>query len=267
MKFEELIRRHLVQQLPFIEKEVDFIVPPQNEVDILTLPPKWLWEGYGVKPEEFLDSGKEEFLKIHEIIKTLNIPKNGRILDFGCATSRLLRYFFNEKDKEDLWGVDVNENHIAWNKNTFSNYANFLLTTHFPHLPFKDNHFSFIYASSVFTHINNLADSWLGELSRIILKDKYLLVSINDERALEQLLKHKSWSKHPFAKYIQTIKDEINLEKYPKWTNNNTLKTLNHTFYNRDYFIDNLAAPFFDLVEIKESFFGFQTALVLKNKF
>jgi cyclopropane fatty-acyl-phospholipid synthase-like methyltransferase len=40
-------------------------------------------------------------------------PDLRRVLDFGCASGRMLR-FFPRQEGGEYWGVDIKARHIAW---------------------------------------------------------------------------------------------------------------------------------------------------------
>jgi len=46
---------------------------------------------------------------------------------------------------------------MLWCQQRMSPLFKFATTTSFPHLPFEDGYFDFVYAGSVFTHITDLA--------------------------------------------------------------------------------------------------------------
>ena len=75
-----------------------------------------------------------------------------KVLDFGCAAGRLLRFYPNTPGKSELWGVDINARYIGWCQNNLSPPFLFATITTAPHLPFEDNYFDLIYCGSVFAH-------------------------------------------------------------------------------------------------------------------
>lgn len=141
------------------------------------------WEGNYGEPEVWLSSGREDVDTMMRIIKAKHfyIQKGKRILDFGCSTGRMIRWFADLADETEIWGVDINARHIAWCQENLNPPFNFATTTIEPHLPFKDEYFDLIYCGSVFTHIDNLAYAWLLELKRITSPSGkiYATVTIN----------------------------------------------------------------------------------------
>ncbi len=110
-----------------------------------------------------------------------------RVLDFGCAAGRMLRYFGGVADRNEVWGVDIRAEHIAWCQEHLSPPFRFATTTTHPHLPFEDNSFRFIYACSVFTHIGDLEDTWLLELRRVLRPGGRLFATVHDNHTIELL--------------------------------------------------------------------------------
>ncbi len=88
-------------------------------------------------------------------------------------------------DEVQVWGVDQSAKHVLWCQQNLSPPCKFVTCTTFPHLPFEDNYFDFIFAGSVFTHIGDLEDAWLMELRRITRPQGKLYITVADERTVE----------------------------------------------------------------------------------
>ena len=63
----------------------------------------------------------------------------------------------------------------------------FATTTTFPHLPFEDRYFDFIYCGSLFTHISDLADAWLLELRRITRRHGRIYITLHDKHTIDYM--------------------------------------------------------------------------------
>ncbi len=113
----------------------------------------------------------------------------GRVLDFGCGSGRMIRWLHDVADSCEIWGTDISSRHIYWCKQNLSPPFHFATTTTYPHLPFPDGWFGLIYAGSVFTHIDDLADAWFLELARIIRPGGRLYVTLHDRHSAEFLEK------------------------------------------------------------------------------
>jgi len=151
---------------------------------------------YGETPELFLNSGKEHF-EIMKIILSNSgffIESANRILDFGCGAGRMIRWLGNSIEQCQIWGVDIQAEHIYWCQQHLSPPFKFITVTTAPYLPFENRYFDLIYCGSVFSHIDDLADTWLLELKRILRPGGNLYVTVCDKHSL-QLLKigNPSW--------------------------------------------------------------------------
>jgi ubiquinone/menaquinone biosynthesis C-methylase UbiE len=110
-----------------------------------------------------------------------------RILEFGCASARMCRHLPELVPGTELWGVDVSADHIRWCIDHLSPLINFATCTFVPHLPFEDRYFDFIFAGSVFTHIEDTQEAWLLELGRILRPGGKLYLTIHDENTVRIL--------------------------------------------------------------------------------
>jgi ubiquinone/menaquinone biosynthesis C-methylase UbiE len=81
----------------------------------------------------------------------------------------MIRWLAGLAEEMEIWGVDINARHIVWCQENLIPPFNFATVTIEPHLPFKDEYFDLIYCGSVFTHIDDLAYTWLLELKRIMV--------------------------------------------------------------------------------------------------
>jgi SAM-dependent methyltransferase len=168
---------------------------PRQEANVaLPMPPKDMWEGYGLTEQEYLASGRRHMAAIKQILQSADSPAEEfrKVLDFGCAAGRLLRFYPHERGRSELWGVDINARYISWCQNHLSPPFLFATITTAPHLPFEDNYFDMIYCGSVFTHITDLADAWFLELRRVVRKGGYALITIQDKTSMDILLSQYS---------------------------------------------------------------------------
>ena len=106
---------------------------------------------------------------MRDLVAQSNFPiqPGYRILDFGCGAGRMIRFFDDLAEECEIWGVDIVAEYIIWCQQHLSPPFRFATSTTFPHLPFEDRYFDFIYCASIFTHIADLADAWLLELRRV----------------------------------------------------------------------------------------------------
>jgi ubiquinone/menaquinone biosynthesis C-methylase UbiE len=185
-----------------------------------------------------------------------------RVLEFGCSSGRMIRNLHSTSDFNDVWGVDLASEHIYWCQEHLKP-INFLTVTMTPHLPFEDNYFDFIYAGSVFTHIDDLALTWLWELNRILKKGGILYITIHDEHTLDYFKQNQSTD--TFQKMI------LNTKAYKLFTKSNAKKfvvgrsLMSHVFYNSGKLISDLEQYFEVLNFVPKSYQKYQSSLTLKK--
>jgi len=97
----------------------------------------------------------------------------------------MLRCLVDVAEHHEVWGVDINAESISWCEANLSPPFHFLTSTTMPSLPFEDQAFGLVYAGSVFTHISELAETWLAELRRITRPGGYLYLTIQDQSYIE----------------------------------------------------------------------------------
>jgi len=91
-----------------------------------------------------------------------------RLLDFGCAWSRILRCFLYDFSAERLAGIDVYPEFIEISKRTFPG-PTFLVCDPFPPSILGNESFDFVVGYSVFSHLSEDAClAWMREFERIL---------------------------------------------------------------------------------------------------
>jgi SAM-dependent methyltransferase len=98
-----------------------------------------------------------------------------RILDFGCGSGRLLRWFADHD--AELVGCDIHEPTIAWMRQAYPDARVYVNGTD-PPLDEPDGSIDLIYCSSVFSHIPDWAP-WLLEMRRLLRHDGLLVASLH----------------------------------------------------------------------------------------
>lgn len=159
--------------------------------DGVPIPPAYLiWLVIGRSDiQAFLDSGS---VHAHDVIQGM-LAKNGlglddfdAVLDFGCGCGRIMRYW-KELDHPRLYGLDYNATLIRWCRGHLS-FAQFSTNQLVPPLEFSEGTFDFIYARSVFTHLDReLQFAWMEELHRVLRSDGYLLFTVSGDQFLDRL--------------------------------------------------------------------------------
>lgn len=255
--------------LPYQDGDDYFVIPSEKDIyDVceqgLPIPPVPLWLGYGEKKEIYL-FGKVQILRMQEVLKDSGFElKDGmKILDFGCGAGRMIRWLKPYSEKCEIWGVDIYSDCIFWAKRNLQPPFNFATNTTIPHLPFEDGYFDLIYAGSVFTHIDDLAEAWLLELRRILKKDGRIFITVQDKHSIQLLKNDHKYKNQWLANYIN--ENEIREGIYSDFdiiAGGRGLET--QIFYDTEYFC-NAIKGILKTVSVTKEIYGFQTGLVLKK--
>ncbi|WAS96741.1 class I SAM-dependent methyltransferase [Nannocystis punicea] len=144
---------------------------------------------YGEQAARHLESGKADVDALLGMIASCGFDwaQCKRVLEFGCANARLLRWLMPYAEGREMWGVDIQADKILWASENLSPPLNFATTTTVPHLPFADGHFDLIFAGSIFTHIGELHTAWLLELRRVLSPRGLMYITLHDEDTLTWL--------------------------------------------------------------------------------
>jgi SAM-dependent methyltransferase len=101
-----------------------------------------------------------------------------RILDFGCGSGRVLRWFVPYAEEgAELVGCDIHAPTIAWMAENYPQ-ARIYANDDRPPLPEADASFDLVYCGSVFSHLTDWAP-WLLEMRRILRPGGLLMASIH----------------------------------------------------------------------------------------
>jgi len=227
----------------------------------LPIPPRSLWAGY----EEYLESGERDVGRMTSILDEagFSLTMGCRILDFGCASGRMIRWLKDKATTCEIWGTDISSEHAIWCKLNLSPPFSFITTTTFPHLPFEDRYFDLVYAGSVFTHIDDLADAWFLELRRITKIGGSLYITILDKNSL-RILK----AEMPDARLSKLIESNKTHLRYAE--SNFGMFTIGrhssaNVFYDIDYLCRMLRTSF-EVLSITKEAYGFQTAVLFARR-
>lgn len=242
----------------------------------LPIPPKELWLGYGDTPEWYLQSGRKNDRTMREIANTggFRLEDARRILDFGCGAGRMIRCLNDLAGHAEIWGVDVSASHIFWCRENLSPPFDFATVTLLPHLPFEDDSFDFIYAGSVFTHIDDLAEAWLLELRRIVCPGGRLYITVHDRHTIE-MLTDPEYTSRPSPEGEGDGKARLQTQVNSFIRNNNIMNYSFHVFavdpgprvqvfYDADY-LRRHWGRFLGVASYNLEAYGYQSAVLLEK--
>jgi SAM-dependent methyltransferase len=139
--------------------------------------------GLGGTEEGFLYGGFTGSVGIRAALRTLgkSVYDFESILDFGCGSGRIVRWFGDVTPRSRLFGCDINSEAIQWCKQNIQ-FCDFIHSNPVPPLPYTDHSFDLIYGISVVTHLDEgLQLSWLDELRRLIKPGGVILLSVHGE--------------------------------------------------------------------------------------
>lgn len=144
---------------------------------------------YGESQEAHLRTGKIEVEHIQRCLQNSGYDQADfkKILEFGCNNCRLLRWFYHEDNPRTLLGSDVNLKMTEWVRKNLGHVINVQRNDYHPPLNFADASFDFVFAGSVFTHIDDYALDWMIELTRITKSGGLLYLTFLDEQSMKIL--------------------------------------------------------------------------------
>ncbi len=237
---------------------------PSDDDGRLPLPPRELWEGYGKRTEVFLETGRKHVETMRSILSAAGFEwhSGSRVLDYGCATGRMMRWLADRADHCEIWGTDIVSDYVTWCNQELSPPFHFLLSTSHPHLPFEDRYFDLVYAGSVFTHIDDLAISWLHELRRITKVGGMLYLTIQNKHSIETLF--NTMPDNWLTKRIRSHKECSKLIKSDFGVLALGRSVRAQVFYDTNYFID-MSSPFLEPLSVNDDAYGNQTAVLFKR--
>jgi SAM-dependent methyltransferase len=151
--------------------ELEYPLEQYIEQDTFPLPSKGDREGYhGDRHYDYWLSGLRDYLCIKQVLGkyAVSLGRSAAVLDFGCASGRVLRHFLCHEPGTGIWGTDVNIRHIEWILKFLGPSPRVFQNSLLPHLPLEDGSMSLVYGLSVFTHIDQFELAWLYEIRRIL---------------------------------------------------------------------------------------------------
>jgi SAM-dependent methyltransferase len=238
----------------------------------LPVPPESFRHGYGSTDEEYLAGGRyhaQIFNKCYEKYASPLQPGQ-RMLDFGCSGGRVIRFFEDQaRQGVEVWGCDIDSASIDWSQKNLMPPFKFFTNTTTPHLPCPDGHFSFVYAGSVFSHMNELTGIWLMELARCTAPGGICLFTIHSELTLDYIMQFESQPEHRYAKTARVLKSwglsrEALIERGSMCFESSAWFL--SAWFSTEYFT-RLANLGYEVIDVLPDFYGYQTCMVLRKAY
>ncbi|MBK8858912.1 MAG: class I SAM-dependent methyltransferase [Opitutaceae bacterium] len=230
----------------------------------LPVPPRDLWLGYGQDEQSYVASGREDVARMLEVIARSDAgfnPGARPILDLGCGGGRMIRHLADYAARTEVWGLDVSAPHINWLKTRLNPPFRFAVNTTIPHLPFPDGHFGLVYCGSVFTHIDDFAESWFLEIRRVLGRGGILYCTVHDEHTLQLLA---AQPQHPLARSLQGH-SLLTPGIEPADITVIGQDAASNVFYRARY-LQAFLGPLFEILSVTPQAYGYQTAWVLRKR-
>lgn len=229
----------------------------------LRVPPEELWVGYGPDAQAYISGGRKDVTEMARIVEGSGIAlmNNDRVLEFGCAAGRMLRHVHEFAPRAELWGVDISARHVQWCVDNLTPSMHFATTTMIPHLPFEDRYFDFVFCGSVFTHIEDIQQSWLLELGRVLRPLGRLFITVHDEHTVKHF--DASYCDHRTAQYMRqqpiyaSNKNDFNMIVVGRGAGS-------QVFYNSHY-LKAILPPSLRWVSHTPDAYGYQSAVLLEK--
>ncbi len=265
--FEETARMKVIKPMLQGQPIADFV-----SKDTWPIPTAEDREGYSVGFDEaYWLSGLEDYLKIMEIAKQNEIaPKS--VMDFGCATGRVVRHFAAHSDIPEIWGTDINQRHVRWLYEHLPMSVKPVFNHCIPTLPIPDSSVDIITAFSVFTHIDTFETHWLAELSRIMSDGGMCYLTVHNEATWKVLHKEIDNEKNRLIQSIAKIDPDFKNQlaqpmpegrKIYRFTQSGPYRA--QVFHSNSY-LRNVWGRFFDIEAIMPCHHVRQTVVVLRKK-
>lgn len=259
--YQQLEKKIGAQQLLEMVRRDPFPIPSSDDR-----------EGYSAGYDlNYWLSGLEDFLKVQKFIQRFLIaPKS--VLDFGCASGRVIRHFVAQTEIAEIWGSDINARHIRWLFEFLPERVKPVFNHALPMLPLRDNSVDVITAFSVFTHIDTFETCWLAELSRILRDDGLVYITVHDESTWELLRTQIDNSENRLMQSILKIDPSVATKIHAPLADTRTVYRFSQSgpyraqvFHSRNY-LRKVWGRFFRIEEILPAHHNRQTVVVLRRK-
>lgn len=137
----------------------------------------------------FLSVGEQVVADMQSALATVgrDLASFRDVLDFGCGCGRVLRFLRDRvAPGSNLHGTDIDRDAIRWCRKRLS-YGTFSANGGLPPLDAADGAFDFVYAISVFTHLDaDRQRAWAAELARVTRPGGVVLLTVHGPACAER---------------------------------------------------------------------------------
>ncbi len=145
--------------------------------------------GGSLDPEHFRAVGRRTVADIARVLDAAGARLDGfaDVLDFGCGCGRTLSAMASTIQGPAWHSCDIDAEAIGWCRDHLP-FASVAVSPALPPLAVPDGSYDFLYAISVFTHIDaDRQAAWLAEFRRVLRPDGLALITVHGDRAAAAL--------------------------------------------------------------------------------
>lgn len=191
-------------------------------------------ESYLAVATELKNDIDKELFKFDKSLNTFE-----SILDFGCGCGRITQKLLSGS-KTNFFGCDLDGDAILWCQKNIPE-VKFIINSSTPPLPYENNSFDFIFAVSVFTHLNKEYQiSWLQELNRILKPGGFLFMTINGEYSIKMINPTTNIKNIFKKKGFVFVHDPVTNELFPEFYG---------ACYMSKYYVTQYFSKYFEVID------------------
>lgn len=200
-----------------------------------TLPSDYfLYETYQLNYQQYKEDGLLSAQEIIDWVKPYINLNEQNVLEWGCGVSRIVRHLPTLLPSSIIFAADINTQMIEWNRQ-YVNNVNFSLINYQPPTQYLSNTFQFVYAISVFTHIeDNEQENWVKEIHRILGAGGLFLFTTHGKKYFTHLTNTE----------VRTLNDKGTFTKSYKQKGHRMMST-----YNEPKAFSKLLQKYFEIIE------------------
>lgn len=215
-----------------------------------------------VKPDGFFRVGMNCARDIQKLLEDhgASYADFRGVLDFGCGCGRVLRFLPQiQTHARQVVGTDIDPKAIEWCRRRLA-FARWDVNGALPPLGYPSESFDFVFAISVFTHLDeSYQDAWLHEIDRILGPKGLFLATLHGESFAERVREGKGATIADRGICCQIGQTGVmKLDGLPDF--------YQATFHSRHY-VERIWGEMFEILEYREKGMnGRQDAVLMKKR-